>query len=76
MDSQKDHSQTSLYLYKRNLSPPDKKPKEDSQDGLDDGDRHCELDLGRFLTHDGGGAGPLGPLLLGKVGDPLFSNSR
>ena len=33
-------------------SAPDKEAKEDGNDGLDDGDHHRELHLGRPLTHD------------------------
>ena len=31
---------------------PDKEAEEDGDDGLDDGDHHRELHLGRPLTHD------------------------
>ena len=36
------------------MSAPDKEAEEDGDDGLDDGDHHRELHLGRPLTHDAG----------------------
>ena len=34
------------------MCSPDKEAEEDGDDGLDDGDHHRELHLGRLLTHD------------------------
>ena len=34
------------------MCAPDKEAEEDGDDGLDDGDHHRELHLGRPLTHD------------------------
>ena len=36
----------------RQMAAPDKDAEEDGNDGLDDGDHHRELHLGRLLTHD------------------------
>ena len=43
----------------RQMAAPDKDAEEDGNDGLDDGDHHRELHLGRLLTHDAGKVPPL-----------------